>query len=83
MSNIQPNLTWRQRVARWLLKPEEFEQSLADEIKFEAELLNRDILVRELKLIDDRHRIEASRDKQRFLGQWLLNDANSSESPKP
>lgn len=77
MSNIQTHLTWRQRIARWLLNPMEFEIALQDEIKEEAEILNRDILVRELQLIDDQHKIMAARAKQVFLGNWLLQHANS------
>lgn len=73
MSKIQTHLTWRQRVARWILNPEQFEVALQDEIKEEAEMLNRDILVRELQLIDDQHKIMAARAKQVFLGNWLLN----------
>jgi len=78
MAKIQTHLTWRQRLARYLLDPVQFEQALQEEIKEEAELLNRDILVRELQLIDDQHRIMAARAKQVFLGNWLLQDANSS-----
>lgn len=73
MAQIQTHLTWRQRIARRILSPIEFEGALADEIKEEAEMLNRDILVRELQLIDDQHKIMAARAKQVFLGNWLLN----------
>lgn len=73
MAQIQTHLTWRQRIARRILNPIEFETALEDEIKEEAELLNRDILVRELQLIDDQHKIMAARAKQVFLGNWLLN----------
>lgn len=76
MSNIQTHLTWRQRLARYILNPVQFETALQDEIKEEAEILNRNILVRELQLIDDQHMIMAARAKQVFLGNWLLN-ANS------
>lgn len=77
MANIEVHLNWRQRLARWLLDKPEFEALLTDEIHEEAELLNRDILVRELRLIDDKHLILAAREKQAFLGNWLLNSAES------
>lgn len=73
MAQIQTHLTWRQRIARWILNPAEFEQTLQEEIELESELLSRDILVRELQLIDDQHKIMAARAKQVFLGKWLLN----------
>lgn len=73
MAYITAHLTWRQRLARRILNPVQFESALQDEIKEEAEILNRDILVRELQLIDDQHKIMAARAKQVFLGNWLLN----------
>ena len=53
---------------------------LVDELTAEAELLTRDIVLRELTLIDDRAKIQAQREKRLYLLDWI---AKGLKEPDP
>jgi uncharacterized membrane-anchored protein len=56
-----------QMFCKWAGKHAAAEPTLQEILVIEAELLNRDTINRELKLIDDRHKIEANQEKARYL----------------
>lgn len=56
-----------QMFCKWVGNMAKPEPTLQEELLQEADLLNRDTINRELKLIDDRHKIEANQEKARYL----------------
>lgn len=73
---MNTHLNWKQRLAKKLMTPEQFEQSLADIIKEEQDLLQRDILNRSLNMIDAKYKLAGQRERLRFLGNYMLGIAN-------
>lgn len=65
----------------WKIRLDRGPEPTADENALEeAQLLERDILNRELDLIDQQHKIMAQRAKQAFIITWLQRDKPQSFS---
>ena len=45
-------------------------------IKEEQDLLQRDILNRELDMIDAKHKLAGQKERLRFLGNWMMRTSN-------
>jgi len=58
---------WLQMFYEWAAKRVKPKPQLRDELLEESDLLLRDTIERELQLIDDRHKIEANREKAAYL----------------
>lgn len=53
--------------------------ALIDELTEEAALLTRDIVLRELALIEDRARVQAQREKRVYLLNWVRDGLANDE----
>lgn len=73
---MNTHLSWRQRLAKHLLTEREFDQSMEALIKEEQDLLQRDILNRELNMIDAKHKLAGQKERLSFLGNWMTRTAN-------
>lgn len=58
---------WMQMFYEWCARRAKPKPSLGEEMREEAELLHRDTINRELKLIDDKFKIAANRAKAKYL----------------
>lgn len=58
---------WMQIFYEWCAKRVHPKPTLADEMREEAELLERDTVERELRLIDDQYKVAANRAKATYL----------------
>ena len=62
---------WRQTLIKQLQKKV---QSVEEEAAMEAMLLDRDILEKDLAIIDAQHKVAAQRAKLEHIANWLVRD---------